>query len=288
MSVRQGAPAGQDGDAEGTYMLPRHPAEVDRLDVQHYALLEVLGRNFLAPTEWPSRILDVGSGTGQWAYDLCRQFPRALVTGLDVERSKPGAPANYRFVQANLLRGVPFVGDSFDFVHQRLMAISAIPVDSWPAVVADLVRVTAPAGWVELVEIRADVHPAGPATARLMELTRKVGRSFGIDMEGLVIRALGDHLRRAGLNSVEQREIEIPIGEWGGRAGSLTATNLRELHKRLAKPYARLGVSDAKLHWLLHAMFEECDQLRTHGSAVFAFGRKPLRQGRPGLSAPGP
>ena len=34
------------GDA---YLFPRHPSEVDRLDVQHYALREALGANYLAP-----------------------------------------------------------------------------------------------------------------------------------------------------------------------------------------------------------------------------------------------
>ncbi len=36
------------------YVLPRHPAEVDRLDVQHYALREALGTNHLASVEGPA------------------------------------------------------------------------------------------------------------------------------------------------------------------------------------------------------------------------------------------
>ncbi len=268
-------PTGDQRDPDVAYMLPRHPAEIDRLDVQHYALRETLGANFLAPIEAPARILDAGSGTGQWAYDLCAQFHSALVVGLDVEPSKPGAPASYAFVRANLLRGLPFGDGSFDFVHQRLMATSAVPEAAWPAVVADLVRVTRPGGWVELVEVLVELHPAGPATRRLLDLTRQVGRSFGLDQDSIV-RSLGGYLDRAGLAAVEQRSVEVPVGEWGGRAGSLTATNLRALNNRLADAFERsLGVSPAEFRDLLHAMQAEWEQHHSRGTFVFAFGRKP-------------
>src|SRR2546422_1102213 len=93
------------------YMFPRHPSEVDRLDLQHFALREVLGSNHIAPVARPSRILDVGCGTGQWAVDLCHKFPQALVVGLDMEASKPQRAENYRFVRGNLLQGLPFQND---------------------------------------------------------------------------------------------------------------------------------------------------------------------------------
>jgi SAM-dependent methyltransferase len=97
------AAAGQDSGSGDPYFLPRGGAEVDRLDVQHYALGEALGSNRLAPLERPARILDVGCGTGQWAYELCAEFPGSLVFGFDLQRSKAPWPARFRFVQGNLL-----------------------------------------------------------------------------------------------------------------------------------------------------------------------------------------
>jgi SAM-dependent methyltransferase len=264
------------GDGDLSYMLPHHPAEVDRLDVQHYALLETLGRNFLAPVRRPDRILDVGAGSGQWGFDLAQQFPRALVVGLDVVPGKAGAPENYRTVRANLLRGLPFKDDRFDFTHQRLMAASAIPRGEWPRVVADLVRVTAPGGWIELAEVLVGLEPAGAATRRLFDMTRRVGRTFGVDMEGVVVRALGEHLARAGLVDVEQRPIAVPVGEWGGRPGSLAATDMRALHLRLAPAYEKqLGVSTAELNELLKTMQEEWERHHSQGTFIVAYGRRP-------------
>jgi len=264
------------GEPDVAYMLPRHPAELDRLDVQHYGILEALRRNYLAPVGSPARILDVGSGTGQWAHEVAREFPRAAVVGLDLEPGKDGAPANYHVVLANLLGGLPFADGSFDYVHQRLMAISAIPLPAWPAVLADLVRVTAPGGWVELVEALVAIEPAGPATSRLLGLTRRLGRTFGVDMDAVVVAVLGDHLRRAGLVDVEQRTVSVPIGEWGGRAGSLFATNMRVLHIRLADAFEdRMGISEPEFNRLLHAMLDEWERHRSRGTFVLAYGRKP-------------
>jgi SAM-dependent methyltransferase len=279
MCEQQGRPEApvRDGGAGLAYILPRHPAETDRLDVQHYALQELLGTNFLAPVDKPARVLDIGSGTGQWAYDVGRQFPRSLVVGLDVARSKPGAPSNYRFVRANLLRGLPFAESSFDFVHQRLMATSAIPVQDWPAVMAELVRVTVDGGWIELVEAFTGVEPAGPATQRLTDLTRRVSKSYGVDADAVVIRALGDHLRRAGLAGVEQRRVALPVGEWGGRVGSLNATNMRSFLSRMAPAFEeREGLSEAEFAGLLHASRAECEELHSKASFVFAIGRRPV------------
>jgi len=78
-----------------------------------------------------------------------------------VERFLATWSGRTRFVRANLLQGLPFADDRFDFVHQRALAW-AVPVRSWPVLVQDLVRVAAPGGWVELVEGQAEFEPAAP------------------------------------------------------------------------------------------------------------------------------
>src|SRR5262249_32972326 len=113
------------------YLFPRHASEFDRLDVQHYALREALGGNYLAPVESPSMALDVGCGTGQWSFELCQRFRDAHVVGLDLVPSKPDRPPRYHWVKANLLQGIPLASDRFDFVYQRLLVV-AVPLAMWP------------------------------------------------------------------------------------------------------------------------------------------------------------
>ncbi len=125
--------------------------------------------NYLAPIESPSRILDVGTGTGQWAFDLCEESLDAVVVGLDLTLAKPARPANFLHVPANVLSGLPFQEGSFDFVHQRLL-VAGVPPRARPDLARQLVAATRPGGWTELVETDFRTEPAGSATMRLYEL----------------------------------------------------------------------------------------------------------------------
>src|SRR5262249_50679626 len=140
------------------YPVLHHPTEIDRLDLQHYALREVVGGNHLAPVPRDATaVLDVGSGTGQWGFELCQELPRATVVGLDLAVANPARSPRFRWVRGNVLQGLPFASGRFDYVHQRLLFL-AIPVADWPAAVRELVRVTRPGGWIELVEPPIGLH----------------------------------------------------------------------------------------------------------------------------------
>lgn len=257
-------------------MLPRHHTEIDRLDVQHYALRAALRGNYIAPVERPAAILDVGSGTGQWAYDLCAQFPDAVVYGLDLVPGKvQDRPANYRYVKANILQGLPFADGSFDFVHQRLM-VPALPVSTWPDVVSDLLRVTRPGGWVELVEGGDGIEPRGPATKRLFELAAQLAATYELDWTGSVSNVLDEYLVRAGADAVELRSVPLPIGEWGGRVGSLLASDFRSTFTGLCPTFeSRFGLPAALCQELLRAMHAECEGFRSRYTIGMAIGQKP-------------
>jgi SAM-dependent methyltransferase len=267
--------AGPDA-SDPPYLFPRHESEIDRLDVQHYALRATLRGNYVVPLESPRRVLDVGCGTGQWAFDLCAEFPDAEVVGLDLEQSKSGGPPNYSFVKGNLLHGLPFSDGHFDFVHQRLLLASGVPVSSWPAVVADLVRVTGPGGWLELVEAAPRMASTGPATEQLWTLVRRIGRGLGLDADATIIDALADHLSRSGLVDVESRSVAIPVGEWGGQAGSLLASGVRAGMMRLSDAFeTRLGIPRQTSYELITAMDQEWDEHRSMALFAAAYGRKP-------------
>lgn len=257
------------------YVLPRHPTEVDRLDVQHYALREVFGAHYLAPVERPARVLDVGAGTGQWGYDLCRELPGALVVGFDLVAPKPGEPPGYRSIRGNLLQGLPFADGGFDFVHQRLMLLS-VPVGTWNQVVEELVRVLRPGGWLELVEGNTRTDSPGPATERLTELLNQLARSTGVDSTGVSFRDLQEHLTRLNLQHVRRQTFAMPLGDWGGRAGTFMASDCRALFLRLVPVFeAKFGVPTAEGRDLVSRALREWEELHTTYSFAVAYGQKP-------------
>lgn len=260
------------------YVLPRAPAEIDRLDVQHYAIRAAMGANHLVDFDGagpPASILDVGTGTGQWAYDVCGEFTEAIVVGFDVDPSKPDRPANYRFVQGNVLQGLPFADASFDFVHQRLL-VSGVPVRRWPSEVEELVRVTRPGGWLELLEASPGMEPEGPATRRLYDLLRQLGRSVGLDTLGHVFGSLDRYLAEAGAEAVQRRTLELPVGQWAGQLGALMTCDYRALFTRLAGAFeSRYGLDQAECGELVKAMLVEFEELQPVIRLKIAIGRRP-------------
>ncbi|MBO0683409.1 MAG: methyltransferase domain-containing protein [Candidatus Dormibacteraeota bacterium] len=262
-----------DGDIP-LIIAPRHVDEADRPDLLHYALQAVFGANYLAPVCRPTRVLDVGTGSGQWGFDLCQTFPEAQVVGLDLVAGNGPRHPRYRFVKGNLLHGLPFPDGHFDFVQQRLLVLG-VPVASWPGVVADLMRVTRPGGWVELGEIPLEIQDAGPATERVVELTRRMAAAAGMDSGRVVFDSLDAYLREAGLVEVERREVEIPLGRWGGEAGALMGTSLRAGFARLCDRMQRRGRLTAELaRELVQACSDESAGRRMSIRFVIAFGRK--------------
>lgn len=219
-----------------SYFLPKDNGEINRLDFQHYLLRYALQGNFAAPIGQPSSILDVGCGTGRWAMEMARTYPEANVIGLDLlpppseeqlnqlpEHDR--RPENYIYMQGNALDGLPFPDRTFDFVHQRLL-VAGIPVARWPAEVRDLVRVTRPGGWIELVE--AIPASGGPAMNQLREWLVGVGLPRGVDIR--TTHQIGQYLEAAGAREIAYRELNVQLGKAGGRVGQMMETNYFSLH----------------------------------------------------------
>jgi ubiquinone/menaquinone biosynthesis C-methylase UbiE len=265
------------------YLLPKDDAEIHRLDFQHYMLRFALRSNYLAPIGQPRDILDVGTGTGRWALEMALAFPAANVVGVDLVAppvdteagtKRPDVrPENYAFVTANILERLPFPGMSFDFVHQRLL-VGAIPAVRWPEVIAELARVTRPGGWVELVEA-APPPDGGPALRALCEWLVAACDRRGLD--AVVGPKIGGMLQVAGLQVVQYREVDLPIGHYGGRLGALSETNLISFLGSLRGLILSYGLTDdQQFDAALATARQEIARGRFIWPYFVAYGQRPL------------
>ncbi len=230
--ANQDAGAGRRYLEDVPYVHPKDLGEDERLNLQHHIVKYALKGNYVAPLgENVTHILDMGSGTGIWGQEVAHQFPAASVFGLDLEPPRPlssaasttsSPPPNYHFVQGNVLQGLPFPDDSFDFTHQRLL-IGAIPAQDWPRVVQELARVTRPGGWVELLETGVTVPNAGPVTKQMFKWMRDACLLRGIDLSRA--EEIGLLLTQAGLGQVRQQVIDAPFGAWDTQVGVLMERN---------------------------------------------------------------
>ena len=264
--------------ADVPYLLPKDLGETNRLDFQHYMLRYALKGNYAAPIEDPRDILDVGSGTGRWAIEMAQQFRDARVIGMDVApppldaaAAADARPANFSFAQGNVLERVPFPDDSFDFIHQRFLTL-AIPAARWPGVVAELLRVTRPGGWVELVET---APPMGaPAIDQLARWGIELTRRRGIDIS--LMARIGDLLRDGGAREVTARTINISVGKPNGRIGAMAAVDYLSALAAVRGPVVKLGIVDEATYDAMMARGrQEFDQGVFIQPVYLAFGRKP-------------
>ncbi|CAG8649429.1 16779_t:CDS:2, partial [Dentiscutata erythropus] len=156
------------------YPLPNDDDEVDRLHFRHFLTKNVWKSNFSAPinhilTNPETKILDVGCGAASWSFDMATTYPLINIIGIDISQQQATQikPKNFTFVKANVLDGIPFKDNTFDYIFQRNL-MRAYTEQDWPRVVNELVRVLKPGGYLELME-RSMLYNMGPATKRLCD-----------------------------------------------------------------------------------------------------------------------
>jgi SAM-dependent methyltransferase len=264
-----------------TYILPRTRQEQDRLDLQHFALRQLLGTPFLAPVQHPRAILDVGCGTGLWLREAAHRWPHARLVALDKDLSllRLPPPPHCQLFQVDLLAGLPFPDASFDYVHQRLLG-AAIPLTAWPGVLEDLVRVTRPGGWLEVVEATDRMANEGPRQAQVRQWLERLAARRGLHLEAPL--EVPEWLRALGLEP-EVQPFRAPL--FGKRQGApLFRRDLQAALRSVAPMLARLNqVPLEQVEEMLRGLPGEWEQYRTAGAGLAVWARRPWERRGQGL-----
>jgi ubiquinone/menaquinone biosynthesis C-methylase UbiE len=278
-AARAAAPHQQ---AVGVYALGRDPGETARLQRQSEELLPA-----------SAALLDkVGIGPGQAAIDLgCgpagiiellaqRVSPGGRVMGVDADpihvamarqlAARRGL-ANVQIVEADARHtGLP--AGSFDLVHARtLLATVPRPAD----VLAEMIRLTRPGGWIASLEPDCEhslCYPAHPAYSRMHEIFRAAFTRNGADL--LIGRRLTELYLAGGLEDIG---VDARAGVY--RAADSRRTVLADLVRSLHPFILQLGLaSQTELDRIDQAVRQHLDHPGTivvpHLSFL-AWGRKP-------------
>ncbi|KAJ3820394.1 S-adenosyl-L-methionine-dependent methyltransferase [Lentinula raphanica] len=168
------------------YPLPTSSRGVERrrLDDMHFGIARYLGGLTYAPLDKPSRILELGSGTGAWSVEAARIFPEAEVIAADMSPLPETlmTPSNLSFKQMNFLEPFPFHPGSFDVVHMRFVLIHLPKPDNYIHRLASLLR---PGGWLLLEDVNHTLldanRPVGPGVQALYRGYREHMQKQGVD-----------------------------------------------------------------------------------------------------------
>ncbi|CAK7273633.1 hypothetical protein SEPCBS57363_005749 [Sporothrix epigloea] len=135
----------------GDCIFPNDELEQDRLRLVHQVFLNVFNLELTSVAlENPKYILDIGTGTGEWAIGMAELFPDCEVVGIDISAIQPTAvPHNVFFeiddCEAEWMRPK----DTIDLVHLRDMAGA---FTSWDFVLLEALGCLKPGGYVEVLD----------------------------------------------------------------------------------------------------------------------------------------
>ena len=269
------------GDA--VYALGSSPAERARLLRQSGELRDhsaaLLDRVDVQPG-W--RAIDLGCGPSG-ILDLLsdRVGPTGAVTGVDfnpanVDLARAFAVerglANVEVVQADA-RATGLPAARYDLVHARTLLIN---IPNPAAVLAEMMRLARPGGWIAVLEPDNAVsmcYPPHPAWDRLTQIFREANAADGADV--FVGRRLPELFRQAALTDigVEAKADIYPVGH------SRRTLRLDLVHSMRAKIVAKGIASEAELDEVdraVRAHLDDPDTLVLPHLLFLARGRKPI------------
>ena len=184
----------------------------------------MLGKVFHSPIENPSRILDVGCGTGAVTYHLGRTFPSAHIYGLDLAAIPPDParqhPDNVTFVEGDYhdLLGAGnqhgITPGSVDFIFSRLLITG---MTAWPHYVRICHTLLKPAGYLEIQESEFPYYDDATGAAvsngwAWAQAYRQGAAAKGLDLD--CAREARGWMLEAGFEQVRTKTFAWPHGEW--------------------------------------------------------------------------
>lgn len=226
--------------SKNSYQIPPSATETQRLNRQHELLQEMmLGKVFHSPIKTPTRILDVGCGTGAVSYHLGRTLPSAHIYGLDLAAIPLDPtnkhPDNITFVQGNyhdlLGSGNQHITPgSMDLVFSRLL-ISGMT--AWPDYIRTCHTLLKPTGYLEIQESEFPYYDSdGGAVSddwAWARAYRAGAEAKGLDLD--CARKARGWMLEAGFERVETKTYAWPHGEWLAEKGQEEYRNLGAFFK---------------------------------------------------------
>lgn len=227
---------------ENAYCLPNDETEMERLDIQDYVWRLTLNGNLhVAPIpEDIQHVLDVGTGTGQWAIEFADEHPSCQVLGTDLSPIQPDyTPPNCFFMIDNAER--PWVFDhKFDFIHSRMLIMG---IHDWPEYFKQMWDNLKPGGWMELKEPQfpisyfdATVTPDCPLLVWSQHVRDACARG-GIDT--MCTEKFVEQISDQGFVNVKAYPVKWAVGPWPKgsmekNVGWLTLENTKQFISAIA------------------------------------------------------
>ncbi|RIA92643.1 S-adenosyl-L-methionine-dependent methyltransferase [Glomus cerebriforme] len=255
---------------EDTSMLPIE-SEVQRQQLLNFYISNLWESNFSSPIDNELKkggklILDVGCGSGSWLLEVARMYPNNQYFGVDIAPLFPtnGLPENVHFVMGNILNGLPFLCETFDFVHQRFL-VRNFNTRNWQMAIKELTRVAKPGAQIELMEMDLITYNQGPTTKKLFEAFLAAMHSRGISptIKAILKRTL---ISNKSLENIDMNSMNGLLRQWDGIEFFENGIEIFKLMKRINSEFMSVPSSeyDEMLETYHREIFENETYVKTY------------------------
>ncbi|CAG8504240.1 14677_t:CDS:2 [Funneliformis caledonium] len=264
---------------EGNYIIKINELQIDRIQQMHHILKSGFNNtNFYAPLTRDLlrgiEVLDVGAGPGTWIFDMSSEFPKSQFTGVEIQSFMLPTihPSNTKFIKKDILQGIPFPPNSFDFIHMRNMTL-CFTEEQYEIIIKGLVDLLKPNGYLELSEPEMASLNMGPISQIISNEMIKFLSSRS--MNPFINEKLHELLEKSGLKHVTRQDVLLPTSELDGKVGALYGhiifSGLLGLKDILAK---QMKLTKNEINSLLDGYLQETKTTRMYNKYTRAYGKK--------------
>ncbi|CAB4419271.1 unnamed protein product [Rhizophagus irregularis] len=200
----------------------------EREHLGHVIIREIFKKNFSSNVHdilnRDTKILDIGCGSGFWLTEMAADFPKPSYVGVDMLPVFPTStvPNNITFKQLNLLEGLPFEDDTFDFIHMQFLACDFTELQWETIVYKELARVLKPGGWLEICDPEFEFYNSGPTAKQINSAVCTYLRSRNVNP--LIVqrhRSLIESIPSFSSSIVYHEKRHFPLGPYANKLGIL-------------------------------------------------------------------
>ncbi|KAJ3493889.1 hypothetical protein NLG97_g4448 [Lecanicillium saksenae] len=204
----------------GSYAFPNDAIEQERLFVQFNAMTRLFGgKLYFAPlsAENPPRlVLDVATGTGEWAIQMGDEFPQSQIVATDLSPIQPeDVPPNVSFFVEDSSEPWEF-SQKYDYIHTRVTS------GCWESFEEQIAKQAfanlQPGGWFESQEfdsvIACDDGTLDPDSALVRWFHDMAVAGDICNRPTVMSHTLREIYERAGFVDVQEQIFKMPTNGW--------------------------------------------------------------------------